>query len=96
VSEPSKIDGAIVQWGERLFYPYNRIVKVASQPQAGCFAGAASCQDQVPDRGDRRSPRAPGHGQGDRGCRALAALALGVKRREAALERLRPSHQTRV
>jgi hypothetical protein len=33
VSEPSKIDGAIVQWGERLFYPYNRIVKVASQPR---------------------------------------------------------------
>ena len=29
MSEPSKIDGVLVQWGERLFYPHNRIVKVA-------------------------------------------------------------------
>ena len=33
MTEPSKIDGALVQWGERLFYPHNRIVKVAPQPR---------------------------------------------------------------
>ena len=33
MTEPSKIDGVFVQWGERLFYPHNRIVKVASQPR---------------------------------------------------------------
>jgi len=33
VTEPSKIDGVLVQWGERLFYPHNRIVKVAPQPR---------------------------------------------------------------
>ncbi|MDC6166486.1 conjugal transfer protein TraS [Paucibacter sp. XJ19-41] len=29
----SVIDGVLVQWGERLFYPGNRIVKVAPQPR---------------------------------------------------------------
>ena len=29
----SAVDGVLVQWGERLFYPGNRIVKVAPQPR---------------------------------------------------------------
>ena len=33
MSEPSSIDGVLVQWGDRLFYPGNRIVKGASQPK---------------------------------------------------------------
>jgi hypothetical protein len=31
--EANSIDGVLVQWGERLFYPGNRIVKVAPQPK---------------------------------------------------------------
>ena len=33
MSDPQSIDGVLVQWGERLFYPGNRIVKVAPQPK---------------------------------------------------------------
>ena len=33
MSDLSSIDGVLVQWGDRLFYPGNRIVKGASQPK---------------------------------------------------------------
>jgi hypothetical protein len=33
MSDPSSIDGVLVEWGDRLFYPGNRIVKVAPQPK---------------------------------------------------------------
>jgi hypothetical protein len=33
MSDPNSIDGVLVQWGDRLFYPSNRIVKVAPQPK---------------------------------------------------------------
>jgi hypothetical protein len=32
-SDPHSIDGVLVQWGERLFYPGNRMVKVPPQPK---------------------------------------------------------------
>jgi len=40
MSPPNSIDGVLIQWGERLFYPANRIVKVA--PQAKLSANHAS------------------------------------------------------
>lgn len=33
MSYPNSIDGVLVQWGDRLFYPGNRIVKGAPQPK---------------------------------------------------------------
>ena len=33
ISTPSSIDGVLVQWGDRLFYPGNRIVKTPPQPR---------------------------------------------------------------
>ena len=33
MSDPNSIDGVLVQWGDRLFYPGNRIVKGAPQPK---------------------------------------------------------------
>ena len=33
MSDPQSIDGVLVQWGEHLFYPGNRIVKLAPQPK---------------------------------------------------------------
>ena len=33
MSDPNSIDGVLVQWGDRLFYPGNRIVKGTSQPK---------------------------------------------------------------
>ena len=39
-SDPS-IDGVLVQWGERLFYPHNRIVK-GQTPRLGSFSRSAA------------------------------------------------------
>ena len=33
MSDSNSIDGVLVQWGDRLFYPGNRIVKVSPQPK---------------------------------------------------------------
>ena len=44
MSEPSKIDGVLVQWGERLFYPHNRIVKVAPPPRLSGASWTRFCQ----------------------------------------------------
>ena len=35
MSQASNIDGVLVQWGDRLFYPGNRVVKVRPQPKLG-------------------------------------------------------------
>ena len=35
MSQAPNIDGLLIQWGDRLFYPGNRMVKVASQPKSG-------------------------------------------------------------
>ena len=40
MSQPPNIDGVLIQWGDRLFYPGNRVVKVQPQPKlAGGAAG---------------------------------------------------------
>ncbi len=59
MSEPSKIDGALVQWGERLFYPHNRIVKVAPQPRLlGSLAQrAAIIRSRIEATVVRRAPQ---------------------------------------
>ena len=33
MAQPGDIDGVLVQWGDRLFYPGNRIVKDRPQPR---------------------------------------------------------------
>ena len=33
MSQPPNIDGVLIQWGDRLFYPGNRIVRVPPQPK---------------------------------------------------------------
>jgi hypothetical protein len=35
MSQAPNIDGVLIQWGDRLFYPGNRMVKVAPQPKSG-------------------------------------------------------------
>ena len=41
MSEPHDIDGVLVQWGDRLFYPGNRIVRDRGQPRLTTFATRA-------------------------------------------------------
>jgi len=59
MSEPSKIDGVLVQWGERLFYPHNRIVKVAPPPRlTGSLARrAALIRSRIEATVVRRAPQ---------------------------------------
>jgi len=59
MSEPSKIDGVLVQWGERLFYPHNRIVRVTPPPRlAGSLARrAALIRSRIEATVVRRAPQ---------------------------------------
>ena len=59
MSQPQSIDGALVQWGERLFYPGNRIVKVAPQPRlvANLARRAAAIRKRIEATAVRRAPQ---------------------------------------
>ena len=35
MTQAPNIDGVLIQWGDRLFYPGNRIVKTRPQPKLG-------------------------------------------------------------
>jgi hypothetical protein len=54
-SNPS-IDGVLVQWGERLFYPGNRIVK-SGTPRLGPFGGRATAIRRRIEATVRRAPQ---------------------------------------
>jgi hypothetical protein len=54
----SNIDGVLAQWGERLFYPGNRIVKGAPQPRlAGNLAQRAAAIRERIQATVRRAPQ---------------------------------------
>ena len=80
MSEPSKIDGVLVQWGERLFYPHNRIVKVAPQPRlvGSLSQRAAMIRSRIEATVVRRAPqvmvKVTGGGRGHDGHRRPLAL----------------------
>ena len=38
MSQPPNIDGVLIQWGDRLFYPGNRVVKTKPQPKLSALA----------------------------------------------------------
>jgi hypothetical protein len=38
VSSARDLDGVLIQWGDRLFYPGNRIVKSQPQPKLSALA----------------------------------------------------------
>jgi hypothetical protein len=71
-SNPS-IDGVLVQWGERLFYPGNRIVK-SRTPRLGPFAGKAALIRSRIEATMRRAPQVMVKVTGGgRGMKAIAA-----------------------
>jgi len=75
MSQPN-IDGVLVQWGERLFYPGIRIVKVPPQPRlAGNLAGrAAAIRARIQATVVRRAPQVMVKVTGGgRGMKAIAA-----------------------
>ncbi len=71
------IDGVLIQWGDRLFYPGNRIVKTRPQPKLGASAArqrAAAIRERIEATVVRRAPQVMVKVTGGgRGMRAIAA-----------------------
>jgi hypothetical protein len=74
MTDPKVIDGILVQWGERLFYPANRIVKGQSQPHLGGRSRAAAIRERIAATVLPRAPQVMVKVTGGgRGMRAIAA-----------------------
>ena len=73
MSTGAKVDGVLVQWGERLFYPHNRIVK-GQTPRLGCFSRSAAAIRNRIEATVRRVPQVMVKVTGGgRGMKAIAA-----------------------
>ena len=76
MSEPPNIDGVLIQWGDRLFYPGNRIVKGQPQPKLSGLAArqrAAAIRQRI-EATVRRVPQVMVKVTGGgRGMKAIAA-----------------------
>jgi hypothetical protein len=58
--QPPNIDGVLIQWGDRLFYPSNRIVKTQPAPKLSAIAAsqrAAAIRERITATVVRRSPQ---------------------------------------
>jgi hypothetical protein len=77
VSQPPNIDGVLIQWGDRLFYPGNRIVKGTPQPKLSALAArqrAAAIRERIEATVVRRVPQVMVKVTGGgRGMKAIAA-----------------------
>jgi Relaxase/Mobilisation nuclease domain len=77
MSDPHDIDGVLVQWGDRLFYPGNRIVKTKPQPKLSTLAArqrAAKVRERIEATVVRRAPQVMVKVTGGgRGMKAIAA-----------------------
>ena len=71
------IDGILIQWGDRLFYPGNRVVKTKAQPKLGANAArqrAAAIRERIEATAVRRAPQVMVKVTGGgRGMKAIAA-----------------------
>ena len=66
MDQAPNIDGILITWGDRLFYPGNRVVKVKPQPRLSGDAArmrAAAIRKRI--EATCGSACASGHGQGD-------------------------------
>ena len=60
MSQPSNIDGVLIQWGDRLFYPGNRIVRTQAQPRLSGLAArqrAAAIRERIEATVVHRAPQ---------------------------------------
>ena len=75
--QATNIDGVLIQWGDRLFYPGNRIVKTKPQPKLGASAArqrAAKIRERIEATVVRRAPQVMVKVTGGgRGMKAIAA-----------------------
>lgn len=77
MSEPPNIDGVLIQWGDRLFYPGNRVVRTPPQPRLSGLAArqrAAAIRERIEATVVRRVPQVMVKVTGGgRGIKAIAA-----------------------
>jgi hypothetical protein len=77
VTQPPNIDGILITWGDRLFYPGNRVVKVKPQPRLSGEAArlrAAAIRKRIEATVVRRAPQVMVKVTGGgRGMKAIAA-----------------------
>ena len=77
MSQAPNIDGVLIQWGDRLFYPGNRVVKVKPQPKLNAGAArqrAAAIRERIEATVVRRAPQVMVKVTGGgRGMKAIAA-----------------------
>ena len=77
MAQPLNIDGILITWGDRLFYPGNRVVKVKPQPRLSGDAArlrAAAIRKRIEATVVRRAPQVMVKVTGGgRGMRAIAA-----------------------
>ena len=77
MSQPPDIDGVLIQWGDRLFYPGNRMVKSKPQPKLSGLAvrhRAAAIRERIEATVLRRVPQVMVKVTGGgRGIKAIAA-----------------------
>lgn len=77
MAQAPNIDGVLIQWGDRLFYPGNRVVKVKPQPRLESNAArqrAAAIRERIEATVVRRAPQVMVKVTGGgRGMQAIAA-----------------------
>ncbi|MBE2242520.1 MAG: relaxase/mobilization nuclease domain-containing protein [Burkholderiaceae bacterium] len=77
MSQGPNIDGVLLQWGDRLFYPGNRIVRTRPQPKLGGLSAhqrAAAIRERIEATVVRRAPQVMVKVTGGgRGMKAIAA-----------------------
>jgi hypothetical protein len=77
MTQAPSIDGVLIQWGDRLFYPGNRIVKASPQPKLRALAArqrAAAIRQRIEATVVRRAPQVMVKVTGGgRGMKAIAA-----------------------
>jgi len=77
MTQAPNIDGILITWGDRLFYPGNRVVKVKSQPRLGVDSArtrAAAIRKRIEATVVRRAPQVMVKVTGGgRGMKAIAA-----------------------
>jgi hypothetical protein len=77
MAQAPNIDGVLIQWGDRLFYPGNRVVKTKPQPKLGANAArqrAAAIRERIEATVVRRAPQVMVKVTGGgRGMKAIAA-----------------------
>ena len=77
MSQLPDIDGVLIQWGDRLFYPGNRIIKTKPQPKLTALAArqrAAAIRERIEATVVRRAPQVMVKVTGGgRGLKAIAA-----------------------